>query len=126
MTKWISAISIAACMALLAAPATAVKSPAAPAPQTATEQKKARKRAWPTETMSGAIMMVNLAEKRLVVKDAQGVPFDMEVTSSTRILSGHSRLTLQDLSGRTNQTVTVKFIPKTSGDVAETIRVTSA
>jgi len=89
----------------------------------------ARKRmgtAWPPETVSGTIMMVEPAANLVVVKGPSGVPFDMKVTSSTRIRSGDQTLNLESLSSDTNQSVSVNYVPERSGDVARSIRIGGA
>ena len=84
---------------------------------------KAMRHAWAPETVSGRIIMVDAAAKLVVVKDPNGVPFDMVVTPSTRIQAGNHRLDLQDLALQTHQDVSVRFIPERGGDVARAIRI---
>jgi hypothetical protein len=79
--------------------------------------------AWPPETLSGTITMVDRAQKLLVVQDPDKVTFDMVVTPKTHIKSGNESLTLQDLSRYQNQNVSIKFVPERRGDVAESIRI---
>ena len=100
-----------------------------PAPQThkAAVHKTAAKAAmrhWRAETLSGKITMVDPAKKLLIVKSADGIPFDMVVTSSRRIESRSQKLTLSDLSSKTNQSASVHFVPERRGDVAQSIQVT--
>lgn len=80
--------------------------------------------AWPQETLSGRITMVDPTEKLVVVKAPDGVLFDMVVTAKTVIKSGDHTIGLQELSRDLNKNASVKFIPERHGDVARSIRVT--
>ena len=119
----VSVLGAAACALLLSVPATAAEK-AVPAAQKTTRMaaKKART-AWPAESLSGTIAMVNTAEHRVVVTDSNGTPFDMIVTPSTRIRSGDRSLKLNDLASRTNKGASVHFVPERRGDVARSIQV---
>ena len=78
---------------------------------------------WPAETLSGKIAAVDANRKLLVVKDSNGVPFDMVVTPTTRIRSGDRALTLKDLAQDHDRSISVQFVPERRGDVAESIRI---
>jgi hypothetical protein len=81
------------------------------------------KSAWPAETLTGKITMVDPGAKLVVIQDRDGVPFDMEITPATRIRSGDQSEHPKDLSQQTNQTATVRFIPERGGDVAQSIQI---
>jgi hypothetical protein len=114
----------AASALLLAIPlAAADTSPAKTTKKTVTVKTATVRSVWPPETLSGKISMVDPGQNLVVVETSGGVPFDMVVTRNTRMMSGNRAVSLQNLKQDTNQTVTVKFIPKGRGDVAETIRI---
>lgn len=79
--------------------------------------------AWPPETMSGTITMVDPAQHLVVVQDSSGIPFDMVVTGSTQIRSGNQKLTFGDLTSDINKNVSLHFIPERRGDVARSIQL---
>ena len=106
----------AACALLLALPAVAANN------TTAGNGSAADRTAWPAETMTGKITMVDPGQNLLVVT-YQGVPFDMVVTPNTRIRSGDQALTLKDLQQDQNKGVSLRFVPESRGDVAQTIRI---
>jgi hypothetical protein len=81
--------------------------------------------AWPAETITGTIMTVDPNQQLAVVRGADQVPFDIRVTRSTRILPGDKTLTLPDLSGDRNHSVSVTFVPTGSSDIARAIHVKS-
>lgn len=115
----LSFLAAAACALLLALPLSAANATAA---NTHNNMKPAMERAaWPPETLSGKIMMVDPAQNLVVVQTSDGTPFDMVVTPRTRIESGDQRVSLSTLSGDTNQSVSVHFIPESRGDVARSI-----
>lgn len=110
-------LGAAACTLMLALPLSAADQP---------QSKVAAKavRAWPAEVLSGTIMMVDPSQNLLIVKGPDGVPFDMVVSRRTRIESGNQKLTLDQLQSDKDKTVSVRFIPERSGDVANSIQIT--
>jgi len=117
----LGAMGILACAGLMAMGGPKVDKPTttASAAKPAVEQS-----AWPAETLSGKIMMVDSAKNLLVVKGPHGVPFDLSVTPSTRIESAGHSLTLNDLKSDQKKDVSVRFVPERSGDIARTVQVT--
>jgi long-subunit fatty acid transport protein len=119
----LTALGAAACALLLSVPATAAEKSATSAHKTSKMAAKKARSAWPAESLSGKIAMVNTAAHRVVVMDASGTPFDMIVTPSTRIRSGDRSLKLNDLASRTNKGASVHFVPQRNGDVAKSIQL---
>lgn len=96
---------------------------AADPPVTATVPHSADRSAWPPETLSGKITMVDPTQKLLVVRTSDGVSYDIVVTPGTRIESGSQAVTIQDLNADLNKTVSVRFTPERRGDVARSINI---
>jgi hypothetical protein len=119
--KLFGGVGAVALALVLALPMAAANKPATTT-KTATHTTSVRN-AWPAETLSGTIMTVNPTRKLVIVKDSNGVPFDMKVTKGTKIENGNQKLTLSELSADTNQSVSVRFVPERTGDVARTIKV---
>jgi len=117
-------LGVAACGALMATALMAAEKPDPAHNQDAVAAKKTVRSAWPPETLSGQILMVDPAKKLVVVKGPSGVPFDMDVSASTRIRSGNQKLTLKDLASDRQKNVSVRFVPERRGDVARSIQVT--
>ncbi len=80
------------------------------------------KNAWPAESLSGTISMVEPGQN-VVVVNSDNVPFDMVITPKTHIMYNNQAVTLQNMSQYKNDNVTVRFIPEGRGDVAETIHI---
>ena len=114
MKTMLISLSIAMCACLLATPIMGAERTKANVPAAKPAVVKA-------ETLSGTVLMVDPGRKLLVVKGADGVPFDLHLTSSTRIQSGRQRLTIRDLSQDKQKTVSVRFVPARNGDIASSV-----
>ena len=79
--------------------------------------------AWPAETLSGKINMVDPGENIVVLKGTDGIPYDMVITPKTKIESGNQTLASTDLQQLQNKNASVKFVPESRGDVAVSIQV---
>lgn len=121
MNAKLTTLATAACALLLAVPAMAANQPAAKTNKQTT--KTAVRSAWRPETLSGTIAMVDPARKLVVVTTPDGTPFDMVLTSGTRIKSGDQAITLNQLTGDTDKSVSVRFTPERRGDVARSIQI---
>ena len=88
------------------------------------ERNSAERTAWPPETISGTILQVLPAQRLLIVKGPDGVPFDMRINKATRIESGQHRLMFRDLTTDQGKNVSIHFVPERSGDVAQRVNIT--
>ena len=79
--------------------------------------------AWPAEVLSGKIISVDPSSGRMVVKTSDGVPFDFDINSHTRIDANNKRATLKALQSDLNKGVSVKFVPESKGDIAQSIQI---
>ena len=122
-TRILSLVGGIACAALCALPLTASHHPAQTTQHAATKSDQAIPRAWPAETLTGTISMVDPEQHLVVIRDASGTPFDIVVIHATRITSGNQRLTLGDLSSDVNKNVTLRFVPERRGDIARSIQL---
>lgn len=106
---------------LLAIPLSAANQPAAKSNSHAA--KSAVRGAWPPETISGKVAMVDPGRKLVVVETQSGIPFDMVLTTRTRIKSGDQSISLTQLTQDQSQSVSVRFIPERRGDFATSIQI---
>jgi ABC-type amino acid transport substrate-binding protein len=75
-------------------------------------------------TATGKLSTVDANGKLLIVTGPDGTPFDFRVTRATHIQVNGQKGTLADLSGKTDQQVTVKFRDDlTHGLVARSVEV---
>lgn len=88
-----------------------------------TTHKPALHNQWAPENLSGKIAAVDVGKSIVVVHDPSGTPFDFVVTPSTKIKSGTERLKLSDLASKTNDKVSVRYIPERSGDIARLVEI---
>ncbi len=119
--------TLSGCALVLVLPLAAANGPAAkssgPAASKAATATAVRS-AWPPESLSGRITMVDPAKKLVVVKARDGVLFDMVVTGRTVIKSGDHSIGLRELSQDLNKNASVRFVPERRGDVARSIHIT--
>lgn len=78
---------------------------------------------WRAENLSGQIDIVDPAHNLVIMKDSNGTTFDFVVNRGTRIVQNGTKLTLADLASKTNDPITVHFIPERKGDIAATIKL---
>jgi hypothetical protein len=115
-----STLAASACGLLLAMPLAAANSTNTKAN---TPKAKVMRTAWPPETISGKIALVDPDRKLVVIQSPDGVPYDLDVTARTRIESGDRSIVFNDLTQDVNKGVTVKIVPEHRGDIAESIRI---
>jgi hypothetical protein len=104
-------LGVLACAALTASAGTTVS------------KAHAHRTQWPAENLSGQIDIVDPAHNLVIMKDPSGTTFDFVVTHGTRIMQNGEKLKLADLASKTNQPITVHFIPERKGDIAATIKL---
>lgn len=115
-----STLAASACALLLAMPLAAANSTNTKAKPTKAQAMRA---AWPPETISGKIALVDPERKLVVIQSPEGVPYDLDVTARTQIKSGDRSIVFKDLMQDVNKGVTVKMVPEHRGDIAESIRI---
>jgi propanediol dehydratase small subunit len=60
----------------------------------------------------------------VVLKDRDGVPFDLRVTGTTHIMAANNaRCTRRELANDVGRKASVKLVPERSGDVARDIHL---
>jgi len=95
----------------------------APAGEKAAPAEKPKAELAKPETISGALQMVAADKKIVVLTDSAGTPYDFKVTGATRIKVAGKKAKLGDLASETNKTVSIKFLPTRSGNVAQSIEI---
>ena len=92
-------------------------------PATAADKPAAQRNAWPAETLSGKLDLVEPGQRVLVVESADKVPYDIVITPRTRIRVGDHAVALKDLQQYQNKDVTVRFVPEGRGDMARMVDI---
>jgi hypothetical protein len=93
-------------------------------PAMAADKPAALRNAWPAETLSGKVDLVEPGQRVLVVEGPDKVPYDIVVTPRTRIKADGRTVALKDLTQYQNKDVTVRFVPEGRGDIARRIDIT--
>lgn len=96
--------------------------------QTATAQEKttpAEKNwnAYRAETMSGTISMVEPGTKSVFVKGSGDVSYKFLVTEKTKIEIEGSKASIEELGNQSNKQVTITFVARRNGNIAQSISV---
>jgi hypothetical protein len=74
-------------------------------------------------TLAGIYPRAQEKETVISLRGANGVPYDFQVTPSTRILIGHKRATPEMLAQQLHKPVSVEFVPRSDGNIAQRIHV---
>jgi hypothetical protein len=75
------------------------------------------------EDLSGKISTIGSSGKEMTVMGANGVPYDFDLTSKTKIEAGNQKIPASDLTNETQKQATVHFVPTARGNMAETIQI---
>ena len=75
------------------------------------------------ETIQGAISTVDVPNKLVILKSADGTFYDFQVQGSTSIEVGHQKAKLEDLANQAGKEAAVEFRMLRTGDVALKIEV---
>ena len=75
------------------------------------------------ETLSGTITTVVPKQNLLIMTDSRGVPFDFVVRPGAKVTVSGKRSNLADLASDANRSVSVRFVPMVSGDIARSVEV---
>jgi hypothetical protein len=125
MKKLILAVLTLVVLGVVAvAPLAAQEQPSSEAGEKAAKPEKAAKKAggWSmkAEKLSGAISLVD-KEKKLVIVDAGGIPYDFKVSGGTKIKVGGKKAKLDAL--QTGKQASVSFVAMRTGNAAKSIEV---
>ena len=119
-------LSIIAILALTLLPAAATGAFAASKTTGKADTSHATKRAvlGPAETLAGTITAVDHDGRLVVLKDSDGIPLDLRVTHSIRILAANnSRDTMSELKSAVDKKASITLLPERSGDFARNIHI---
>ena len=77
----------------------------------------------PAETLSGTVASVNADAATVVVTGSNGVPYNFKWTRRTMVKISNARAKTSELADQVNKQVSIKFVPKTNGNYAESIEI---
>jgi hypothetical protein len=75
------------------------------------------------ENLSGKISTIGSSGKEVTLMGANGVPYDFNLTSKTKIEAGNHKIPASELTNETQKQATVHFVPTARGNMAETIQI---
>jgi hypothetical protein len=97
--------------------------------QTATAQEKtttpaeANWNSYRPETLSGTISMVEPGTKSVFVMGSGEVSYRFQITNKTKIQIDGTKASIDELANQGNKQVTVTFVARRNGNIAESISV---
>ncbi|MEJ2007557.1 MAG: hypothetical protein P8Z30_05260 [Acidobacteriota bacterium] len=92
-------------------------------PPASTSAERPNWNSYKPETIQGEITLIEVDKNLVVVEASGGVPYDITVTPKTRIEIDGLPATFDQLLGHTQRKATVTFVPRPTGDIAQSISV---
>jgi hypothetical protein len=77
----------------------------------------------PAEDLSGTISFIAPSDNEVTVMGGNGTPYDFRVMRTTRIDVAGRRITETELAGEMHKQATVRFLPTSQGNVAESLEI---
>jgi hypothetical protein len=74
-------------------------------------------------TLAGTYTRAKQKVMVISLRGANGVPYDFQVTPRTHILIGKRKATPKTLAQQLNKPASVEFIPRSNGNIAESIHI---
>jgi hypothetical protein len=78
------------------------------------------------EELSGTIAFVGPADKEVTLIGANGVPYDFQLTSKTKVDVAGRMIGATQLATENHKEATVRFLPTTRGNLAERLEISAS
>jgi hypothetical protein len=78
------------------------------------------------EDLSGSISAVDPSDKEVTVVGSNGVPYDFKLTKKTEIELSNKRIGVNELAGESHKQATVHFVPRSDGNLVESIQISAS
>lgn len=101
-------------------------SKAAAESMTKSHAKKTRLALASAEDLSGTISRVDPTDKEVTVVGSNGVPYDFKITNRTLVELANNKIGMNELASESQKQVTVHFVPRTDGNLAENIKISAS
>jgi hypothetical protein len=80
----------------------------------------------PAEDLSGTITLVDPAAKEITLVGSNGIPYDFDLTRTTRIQLSNQKIEVNELASETHKSATIHFLPTSRGNLAQTIQISAS
>lgn len=78
------------------------------------------------EDLSGTITLVDPNDKEITLVGSNGVPYDFELTKKTQVELANQKIRMNELSSESHKQATIHFVPKSDGNLAESIQINAS
>jgi hypothetical protein len=92
-------------------------------PEAKSSAKKTKHVLASADDLSGSITAVDPADKEVTLIGSNGVPYDFKLTKKTEVELSHKKIGVNDLASESHKQATVHFVPRTDGNLAESIQI---
>jgi hypothetical protein len=78
------------------------------------------------EDLSGTITVVDPSDKEITLVGSNGVPYDFDLTTKTRVELANEKIVVNQLASETHKQATVHFVPTSHGNLADSIQISGS
>jgi hypothetical protein len=78
------------------------------------------------EDLSGTITVVDPSDKEITLVGSNGVPYDFDLTTKTRVELSDNTIGVNQLATETHKQATVHFVPTSHGNLADSIQISGS
>jgi len=78
------------------------------------------------EDLTGTITMIDPSDKEITLVGSNGVPYDFELTKRTQVELSNQKIGMNELSSESHKQATIHFVPKSDGNLAESININAS
>jgi hypothetical protein len=78
------------------------------------------------EDLSGTITAVDPSVKEVTMVASNGVPYDFQLTRKTQVKLSNEKIGMNELASESHKQATVRFIPTSRGNLAESIQISAS
>jgi hypothetical protein len=75
------------------------------------------------EELSGRIAFIGPSGKEVTLMGANGIPYDFRLTSRSKIDVAGKKIGVDELAAENHKQATVRFLPTTRGNLAESLEI---
>jgi hypothetical protein len=78
------------------------------------------------EDINGTITLFDSTDKEITLVGSNGVPYDFELTKKTQVELANQKIGIDELSSESHKQATIHFVPKSDGNLAESIQINAS
>lgn len=78
------------------------------------------------ENLSGSISVVDPTDKEVTLVGSNGVPYDFKLTKKTQVELSDKKIETNELATESHKQATVRFVPTSEGNLAESIQISAS